>query len=858
MAAGLACVTAMIAAAGTLSTVSPTGASAGVPLNINGTGFNTTAAQNEVTFTHDSGIAVVAVPTRVVAGAGLAMLTVTVPPGLPVGRTAIRVTNRVTGEIIQGLSIDLLDLRLTDAIGAARGTTLFDVQIQGSANSKFVQGPTRAVFGSGVTVHSTTVTSPTSLVARISIAGTAALGSRQVGVTSPNQQAVLQNAFTITDVATFPNHVPGASAGGPYAVQTGVSLTLIGSGSDPDAGDSLSFTWIFGDGSQPLNGAQVGHAYATAGTYTATLTVSDGRGGTATSTAQVTVTAPPPPNNNPSITSNAVTSATEGQTYGYDVNATDLDLNDVLTYTLVEFPSGMIINGTTGEIAWTPGQAGQEPVTVRVLDGKGGSAEQSFTIATAPANHPPVIIPAPVPAASEGQPFIYDVNATDDVGDTLTYELTQAPSGMSIDPSSGVIEWTPAATQIPAAAVTVQVSDGKGGVATLSFTINVAAAVLGRGVIAGRVFDDATGLPIEGANVQLLSVDGNPAANAPKLEALSDLSGRFRLSAAPGVARLRIVKSGHTKADRTVRIVGGKRVDLFDARLTRLDGRINVVASVGGATAVSSGGDLRLAIAAASMPDDASVQLTRVSAQGLVLPLPLGWSPVAAADVFPGAISFSPPALLTLPLPAGLPGEGTLSVAVWDEAAGAWVTAGSAQRSSDRKELQATLSRAGQYALVLPDAPPGNPLPPNIGEVLPALSPRPPPADLAVTISPSPRVTLRPTGRSFPRRCVRCLHRAASQRHAVPSRSGRVLHVHRWRWAAPPSRAAAVRSLWFSLGRHNAGPAVRFLRDPVARVRAVCTGTRRDRSCGTRARGSRRSARHCDRRLRRDRLGDNR
>ena len=730
-------------AAGSLTTVSPSGASPAVTINITGTGFDPTAANNEVAFIPASGSAVTVRGSSIVlvnAGTGTRRLAVTVPPGLPAGRVALRVTNLTTQETSEGLSIDIVGIGLQGVSSAPRGSSNLSVRMTGTSNSRFVPGSSRAAFGAGITVHSTTVESATSLVASISVAATAALGPRAVGVISPTQTATLASAFTVTAAGTPPNHAPSANAAGPYSVQAGVSFTLSGSGSDPDPGDSLSYTWSFGDGSKPINGAQVSHTYAAAGTYTATLTVSDGRGGSATSTAQVTVTAPPPPNNQPSITSSPVTVATEGQAYAYDVDATDPDVNDVLTYTLVQSPTGMIISATTGEIAWTPAQAGQEPVAVRVSDGKGGSAEQSFTVAAATANHAPVIVSAPVPPASEGQAFTYDIDATDDGSDTLTYHLTQAPSGMSIDASSGVIGWTPGANHIPSAAVTVQVSDGRGGIATLSFTINVAAAAADRGVIAGRVFDDATGLPIEDANVQLLSVDGNPPADAPKLEVFSDVSGRFRLSAAPGVARLRIVKAGHTKAERTVRIVGGKRVDLFDARLTRLDGRINAVASVRGAMAVSSIGDIRLAIPAASMPEDLDVQLTGVSAQGLMLPLPLGWSPVAAVDVFPGAMSFSSAALLSVPSPAGLSGDRTVTVVFWDESTGAWVAGGTAGRSADGKDLQAPLSRGGQHAFVLPDAPPGEPPAAVLGQPLPALSSRPPPADLSATITPSPRV----------------------------------------------------------------------------------------------------------------------
>lgn len=63
-----------------------------------------------------------------------------------------------------------------------------------------------------------------------------------------------------------------------------VSFDSAGS-SDPD-GDTLSFDWDFGDGSQHATTPAATHQYAL-GTYTATLRVSDGKGGSATATARI-------------------------------------------------------------------------------------------------------------------------------------------------------------------------------------------------------------------------------------------------------------------------------------------------------------------------------------------------------------------------------------------------------------------------------------------------------------------------------------------------------------------------------------------------------------------------------------------
>jgi|GEM_PF-2256943 len=83
----------------------------------------------------------------------------------------------------------------------------------------------------------------------------------------------------------------------------------------------------------------------------------------------------------PVITSSPVTSANLGESYAYDVQAKDPD-NDTLTYSLEEYPEGMIIDPLSGKITWTPGQTqgGAHYVTVKVADGRCGEDAQRFQI----------------------------------------------------------------------------------------------------------------------------------------------------------------------------------------------------------------------------------------------------------------------------------------------------------------------------------------------------------------------------------------------------------------------------------------------------------------------------------------------
>lgn len=93
-------------------------------------------------------------------------------------------------------------------------------------------------------------------------------------------------------------------------------------------------------------------------------------------------------NSAPVITSTAITAAVEDETYTYDVEATDSDMGDVLTFSLTASPDDMTINSATGVITWTPNedQIGSHTVTVKVADNGApqASTEQTFTIFARP------------------------------------------------------------------------------------------------------------------------------------------------------------------------------------------------------------------------------------------------------------------------------------------------------------------------------------------------------------------------------------------------------------------------------------------------------------------------------------------
>lgn len=86
---------------------------------------------------------------------------------------------------------------------------------------------------------------------------------------------------TIQDDETPPNAKPTVDAGPNRAVETATSQSYQATGSDPD-GDSLTYTWNFGDGTAPVVGNPVSHAFDRVGLFTVNVTASDGKGGQAT------------------------------------------------------------------------------------------------------------------------------------------------------------------------------------------------------------------------------------------------------------------------------------------------------------------------------------------------------------------------------------------------------------------------------------------------------------------------------------------------------------------------------------------------------------------------------------------------
>ena len=187
------------------------------------------------------------------------------------------------------------------------------------------------------------------------------------------------------------------------------------------------------------------------GVHQVVVQVTDSRGLPVEQTFEITVAATLE-NRAPEITSAAPQVGLAGQLFRYDVVAIDPDA-DRLRFDLPVRPEGMAIDEETGRLRWLPGtdQVGLHDVIVRASDGRGLVDLQPFVVDVARINRAPEIESAPPVRGREGQQYEYLVRAQDADGDALTYQLLDGPSGMTLDPATGVLEWNVAEETSPTA-----------------------------------------------------------------------------------------------------------------------------------------------------------------------------------------------------------------------------------------------------------------------------------------------------------------------------------------------------------------------------------------------------------------------
>ncbi|WP_177418126.1 putative Ig domain-containing protein [endosymbiont of Lamellibrachia barhami] len=276
--------------------------------------------------------------------------------------------------------------------------------------------------------------------------------------------------------AVPPNHAPLIYSAAITQGTVGVEFNYDVNAIDPNR-DNLTYSLVSAPSGMAIDNAtgRIGWTPQNPGSFPVEVQVDDGKGSSVSQAFTVTVENLPLLNSSPLFTSMPDLEAVVSVAYIYAAAASDPD-NDPLTFALVQAPIGMGIDPVAGQVSWTPdiSQVGNQAVTIQADDGRGGIAEQSFVIiVTAPSNQNPIFTSTPALDALAGVTYTYDADASDPDGDPLIYSLVQPLSGMSLDPVTGLMIWTPDGSQVGNQLVKIRVEDGRGGIAEQLFTVVV-------------------------------------------------------------------------------------------------------------------------------------------------------------------------------------------------------------------------------------------------------------------------------------------------------------------------------------------------------------------------------------------------
>lgn len=254
------------------------------------------------------------------------------------------------------------------------------------------------------------------------------------------------------------NSAPVLTSPGNKNVAEGTLLSFTLSATDPDVGQTLTFS--ISSGSQPgmsLNASTGAFGWTPTeaqgpNSYPVTFRVTDNGAPPLFDSKTITITVTEA-NTAPTLAGvPAAVTIPELVPYTFTAIATDPDIPvQALTFSLVGAPAGAAIS-STGVFTWTPteAQGGLSPYTftVRVSDGV-ANTDASITITVTEVNTPPVLSVAGPQTVNEAVllPFTVSASDVDLPSNTLTFSASNLPLGATFDPTTQTFSWTPTSAQ---------------------------------------------------------------------------------------------------------------------------------------------------------------------------------------------------------------------------------------------------------------------------------------------------------------------------------------------------------------------------------------------------------------------------
>lgn len=255
-------------------------------------------------------------------------------------------------------------------------------------------GPGQRIFNINIE-NGQFIRSNLDIAAEYGVAKAVILKAQNINVTDGtiniNFTTVTNNA-KVSGIALFRH---GTVANGVPIVTTPPNKTLVEGAywsyqviaSDPNSGDVLTYSASNLPASLTINSATgiiSGTIEVSPGTYPVTITVADQAGASSNTSFVITIT-PAVINSPPVVTKPPNKTLNQGESWSYQVIASDPNSGDVLTYSASNLPASLSINSSTGLINGTATAApGTFTVTLTVTDQAGASGSNTFVITVNP------------------------------------------------------------------------------------------------------------------------------------------------------------------------------------------------------------------------------------------------------------------------------------------------------------------------------------------------------------------------------------------------------------------------------------------------------------------------------------------
>ncbi|MBW2717639.1 MAG: putative Ig domain-containing protein [Deltaproteobacteria bacterium] len=169
----------------------------------------------------------------------------------------------------------------------------------------------------------------------------------------------------------------------------------------------------------------------------------------------------------PKITSTPPTTATVGVPFNYTVSALGMT---PMGFTVVSGPDDFMVHPTSGVVTWIPQSEGVVAIEVSAKN-LAGTDRQAFEVSVEGLSGP-VFTTEPPTEATVAAPYAYDPSVV--ANGAVSWSAPVAPSGLTIDPDTGAVRWTPTSAEVGPQDLTIRATErGSGAFADQSFVVTV-------------------------------------------------------------------------------------------------------------------------------------------------------------------------------------------------------------------------------------------------------------------------------------------------------------------------------------------------------------------------------------------------